>query len=249
MNSDFLFGNFKRIFLNTYLGCKSNCSYCYLSDLKLKIDSKIKVNKLIELLDNDNSFIKGKNGTIISIGCYSECWDKVNKKDTIDLINKLLDYKNPIQIATKQQITLSDFEEIEINKIKYRHHLSIYISSVSITHHATYEKGTPNPSLRFNSFKIKEKYNIPMFLYLKPIIEKITIQDISLYLDLIKKYNIEVIVGKLFETSGTTLAPISNGILKYTNKKNKDNENIFNILQKHTKVYETSMEPILKGVK
>jgi len=248
MNNDYIYGNSERIFLNTTLGCKSKCSYCYLPSLNLVENFKIKITKLIILLKENTDFIKGKNGTILAIGCYSECWDIENRKDTINLINKLLYFQNPIQIATKQEVTLFDFNNIKLSDIKYYNHLSIYISSVSITHHNTYEKGTSRPLLRFNSFKIKKKYNIPMYLYLKPIIEKVTIRDIDFYLDLIKEYDIEVIVGKLFETSGKNLAPISNGILKYSDKINRDYENIFNILKNYTKVYETSIEPILKGV-
>ncbi|MCF6172746.1 MAG: hypothetical protein L3J44_03045 [Campylobacteraceae bacterium] len=247
MNNNFLYGNSERLFLNTNLGCDSNCSYCYLPDLNLK-KSQISTDELLELLENGNDFIKGKNGTILSIGCYSECWDNKNRKDTINLINKLLKYENPIQISTKQQITPNEFRNIDINRIKYYNNLIVYISSVSISQHNLYEKGTTEPLKRFSSFEIKEKYNIQMFLYLKPIIDNVTIKDLDSYMDIIQKYNIEAIVGKLFETSGRILAPITSGALRYSDKKQNDHKYIFDILKKYTKVYESSIEPILGGV-
>jgi len=250
MNSNFVFGDNKRIFLNTILGCASSCSYCYLSTLNLKLNSKVQISKLISILENNRSdFIQGKNGTILSVGCYCECWDDDNRSTTIELINHLLKYENPIQIATKQQITLSDFEQINIDKITYYNHLSVFISSSTITHHSVLEKGTTKPSLRFNSFKIKNKYNIPMYLYLKPIIDKITIQDINKYINLIKKYNIEVIVGELFNKNGSLDAPIANGILKYDDNQSDDMQKMCHILKKYTNVYKKSIEPILEGLK
>ena len=45
----------------------------------------------------------GKNGTLISFGCYSECWDEKNKPQTIKLIKYFLEKGNQIQVATKNQ--------------------------------------------------------------------------------------------------------------------------------------------------
>jgi DNA repair photolyase len=96
-------------------------------------------------------------------------------------------------LATKEFTNNNDFEKINLSNLSYYNHLSIFISSSTITQFDKYEKGTINPKLRFDSFKLQSKYNIPMYLYIKPVLEHITIIDIGLYIQIIKQYNIEPI--------------------------------------------------------
>lgn len=200
------------------------------------------------MLNNNTSFQKGKDGTILSLGCYSECWDEINKEDTINLINILLAYQNPVQLATKKYISEDDFCKINLNKIKHPNHLSIFISSSTITQFQKYEKGTIDPMLRFDSFKIQSKYHIPMYLYIKPVLENITITDIDLYIQIIKQYNIDAIVGELFTTQEGVIAPITEGKLYYENK-NRDYDSIVKELSLYCKIYRYSIEPIKQGIK
>lgn len=197
----YLEGDEKRLFLNTNLGCSSNCSYCYLSAVELvkgkDPDKKIGINELIVKLENTQGFIKGKQGTKLSIGCYSECWDQTNKKDTIALINKLLEYGNPIQIATKQYISDEDFSKI--TKINLNGQISIYISSSSISMYKQYEQGTVEPRKRFESFELIEKFNIPMYLYMKPVIKDVTINDLELYKKIIENIKLMLLLGQCFQ--------------------------------------------------
>lgn len=252
MTNNYLYGNRERLFLNTNLGCNSKCSYCYLPSLDLTFgktpNSIIKTEKLLEMLNNNTSFQKGKDGTILSLGCYSECWDEINKEDTINLINILLAYQNPVQLATKKYISEDDFCKINLNKIKHPNHLSIFISSSTITQFQKYEKGTIDPMLRFDSFKIQSKYHIPMYLYIKPVLENITITDIDLYIQIIKQYNIDAIVGELFTTQEGVIAPITEGKLYYENK-NRDYDSIVKELSLYCKIYRYSIEPIKQGIK
>lgn len=251
MTNNYLYGNRERLFLNTNLGCNAQCSYCYLPILSLNLgktpNNVIQTEKLLEMLNKNDNFIKGKNGTILSLGCYSECWDEINREDTINLINLLLEYQNPIQLATKKYIDEDYFCKINLNQMKYPNHLSIFISSSTITQFKKYEKGTINPFLRFDSFKIQSKYNIPMYLYIKPVLENITIKDIDLYIQIIKQYNIDAIVGELFTTKEGLPAPISECKLYYENN-NNDYDYIVNELSSYCNVYKYSIEPIKKGI-
>ncbi len=251
MLSKYLYGDETRLFLNTNLGCHAKCSYCYLPSLNIELGNvpkrKIEIKNLIESLNNNTEFKKGINGTILSIGCYSECWDAENRDDTIKLINILIEYKNPIQLATKEYINKNDFTKINIDRIKYLHHLSIFISSSTITQYKKYENGTKEPKLRFKSFELKSIYNIPMYLYIKPVLENITIVDIDLYIQVIEQYKIDTIVGDLFTNKGLAYAPIGEKKLFYQNKKN-DNNFIKNKFSQYCNVYKYSVEPILKGI-
>lgn len=249
--NNYLYGNKQRLFLNTNLGCKAQCSYCYLPKLDFSLDkipkNTIAIDDLIDILNNNEEFRQGKDGTILSIGCYSECWDLVNREDTIDLVNKLLKYENPIQLATKEYIEEFDLTKINISKVKYYNHLSIYISSSTISEYEKYESGTINPNKRFNSFELAFKYNIPMYLYLKPVLKDITIKDIDLYIEIIKKYSIDTIVGQLFKENGNIDAPIAKGQLYYANT-NQDYNIITAKFMEYCNVYKYSIEPIQEGM-
>ncbi|MEV9527121.1 hypothetical protein ACOTVK_01765 [Aliarcobacter butzleri] len=250
MDKLYLYGNNERLFLNTNLGCLSNCSFCYLPDLSISKNGynnqKISIINLIDKLKNNSYFIKGQNGTILSIGCYSECWDKSNKMDTISLVNNLLEFNNPIQLSTKKKITKKDLETINLSQIKYKGQLSIYISNSSITKYKEYEDKTTKPSIRFKSFDLINEFPlINFYLYIKPVIKDITIQDKIKYINLIKKYNLDVIIGEYFESDQEEKAPIGNGILGYSKKEN-DTETLKNIFSKFCNVYKYSIEPIKK---
>ena len=251
MNNQYLYGDTKRLFLNTNLGCHAKCSYCYLPDINMNIGAvptnKISVENLLESLSSNIDFKKGKCGTILSIGCYSECWNDINKDDTIKLINILLEYQNPIQLATKEFINGNDFEKINLKNLAYYNHLSIFVSSSTVTQFQRYEKGTIDPKIRFDSFKLKSKYNVPMYLYIKPVLEYITIKDIDLYIRVIRQYNINAIVGELFTTKKGLLAPIAEGKLYYDNK-NNDYSYIVNKFSLYCDVYKHSIEPIIRGI-
>lgn len=247
----YLYGNKERLFLNTNLGCHAKCSYCYLPSLNISLGkiptNIINIYDLIDKLNSNNEFVIGITGTILSLGCYSECWDIINREDTIKLINLLLKYGNPIQIATKEYINEEDFCKINLNEIKYENHLSIYISSSTITEYEKYEKGTISPKLRFNSFELQKQHNIPMYLYIKPVLNNITIKDVDKYIEIIKQYNISAIVGELFTKFGNTHAPIADGKLFYDNKMN-DYSILVDKLSKNCNIFKYSTEPIKRKI-
>lgn len=243
-------GTPQRLFINTNLGCRSNCSYCYLPILNLKRgkvpNQEKSVASIISYLLSHPLFTSGKQGTILSIGCYSECWDDINKSDTIELLNFLLTLGNPIQIATKQYI---QFEEIRLilEKIVWHGQLSIYISSATISLWDKYEKGTCPPAERFKSFNLKkEKKELLMFLYLKPVLENITIKDVELYSSLVERYDIDVIVGETFNAKvSKKTSPLGDEKL-YIQNTSDDYKSICIKLSNFCSVYSNSIEPIEK---
>ncbi|WP_333804215.1 hypothetical protein [Sulfurospirillum sp.] len=236
--------------MNTNLGCRSNCSYCYLPILDLKLgkvpNQEKSVTSIINYLLSHPLFIQGKQGTILSIGCYSECWDEINKSATIELLNFLLTLENPIQIATKQFIHQKEIRSI-LDKIVWCGQLSIYISSATISFWNKYEKGTCSPLERFKSFNLKkEKKELLMFLYLKPVLENITIKDIELYSSLIEKYDIDVIVGETFNAKVSEKISSVGDEKLYIQDTSDDYKNICKDLSNLCIVYSNSIEPIEK---
>lgn len=242
----YLHGDEKRIFVNTSLGCRAKCSYCYLPEVGFTTGVKPERFKpakvVVESLFNSYQFVTGKLGTIISIGCFSECWDKFNKLETIEIIEKVVEMGNPIQLATKRYI---DYDEIShiVSKLKWEGQLSIYVSCASISNWKNYEKGTVPPRLRFKSFKVKESLGIPCYLYIKPVIQDITVLDVETYYDVMKEYEVDAIVGSIFATTTSKdKAPILPGKLFYGDKSDEA------VIKKHLinigDVYDTSTDPI-----
>jgi len=105
----YVFGDSYRIFVNTSMGCTGGCKYCYLPKLGINHNMfSISASEAIKLIE-ESDVRYGKNGSIISFGCYSECWDSNNRSKTIELIK---------QLALKNQIASQAFiEGQQINSI------------------------------------------------------------------------------------------------------------------------------------
>ena len=191
----------KRIFVNTCLGCTGGCAYCYLKKMGYDNNSVVsEVKKAKELIDEIEKIGITKD-TLITLGCFSECWDDNNRNETIKKIKYFLQKGNQIQLATKRQISLEDASQFK-KLIKYYGQLVIFVSSATIGKWDTIEKGTTHPKDRFKTFEISKKLPIPTVLYMKPVLKDITINDLELYKKVIRKYNIrDVVVGSIFKES------------------------------------------------
>lgn len=231
----FVEGTRDRIFLNTALGCESKCKFCYLPSQNYIIGNKPKISinfeEIIKKLLSHSNFIKGKFGTVLSIGCYSECWSKNNKKITIELIKSLINLGNPIQLATKRIISKEEFYDLN-SAVLWKGQLTIFISSTTVSNYKEWEKSTSNPYKRFSIFTENLDAKIPLCLYLKPILPNITIKDTEIYAKYVTSYNLQTIVGSMFVYDEKSIreqkAPIPSNKL-FTVQSNDENT-IFNKL-------------------
>ena len=251
IDTGYLFSNdLDRLFINTSLGCAANCSYCYLPILNYskgkKIDTYITADDLIKQIELYNCYKPGKNGTLISFGCYSECWDEVNKSQTKKLINYFLLKGNQVQFSTKRFVDYKDLIDISKN-IQYYGQLTIFVSSATINGWDKFEKGTTHPEERFKSFQVIKKLNIPVILYIKPVLYNITINDVDDYIEVIKKYNIkDVVVGSIIKTNGTgEVAPFVKDNSMHTQPIVQE-KNIIDSLSKICRVYTKSIHVLKK---
>lgn len=193
----------KRIFVNTCLGCTGKCSYCYLGKMGYD-NSRIvaEVRKAEELIEEIEQ-VGISRDTLITLGCFSECWDDNNKPETIKLIKYFLQKGNQIQLSTKKEISVEEAKKFQ-DLIQYLGQLVVFVSSATISKWDTIEKGTDSPNKRFNTFEISRELNIPTALYMKPILKGITNHDIELYKEVIQKYGVkDVVVGSIFKEKGS----------------------------------------------
>ena len=196
-----LFGNDKRIFINLSLGCKARCEYCYVNKLCSNeiVHSKISTDELLERLAGMDVFRPGKDGTILSFGCYGECWIKEDIPDMKYLIKEIAKAGNKMQISTKKKIELEDIKDID-ECLQYEGQLCIYISIPTITEYNQYEPGTDAVEDRIKNFElISSIKKIKFVLYIRPVLKDVTIKDIDKYKNIIMKYQIPCVVGDRYE--------------------------------------------------
>lgn len=194
--------NNKRLFINLSLGCASSCSYCYLDKLGF---SNGQYNLDAKTSDEIKSMINGLNvevneNTLISFGCYSECFSDATKYEVVKLIEHFIHSGNVVQVSTKKSIDFSMLESA-LSSVKHYGQFVIFTSCSTISRHDEYEGDTDEVNMRFKNFEhISE---VPVVLYIKPVIEGVTIEDIDEYVKYIKMYGIkDVVVGSIFDSKG-----------------------------------------------
>lgn len=232
----------KRLFINTCLGCLGKCSYCYLPKMgysNKEKSQKMSAKNIIDYLEKSD--YKLSSDTLITLGCFSECFDKDNKKDTLELIKYFLSRGNQVQLSTKKFISKKDISEI-IPLIKYLGQFVIFISISTISYHDEYECNTTPIHERFKSFDLL-KDNIPVVLYIKPVLENITIKDVTLFNEYIDKYNItDIVVGSIFtENKSCERVHFSDNCELYYNSVG-DEDNIISMLKTKGKIFRRSTD-------
>lgn len=238
-------GNYERVFISTSFGCQYNCTYCYLREMGIDgIQCSFNKEELLAELDRRKIFVPGKQGSLITIGCYTECWDDINRATTIDIINYFLKQGNYVQLSTKKKLYDRDVSAI-VNNIQFKGQMNIFISLPTISYANVFEPDADSPDLRKENFDIKYNYEIDVFLYIKPVIRTITIQDKEKYAELVREYNIPVVVGEMLYPTSTDEGRglmIGNAFLK--EKDCNDTNELLNYLQRYTDVYSHSDEAV-----
>lgn len=242
--NNFVYGDVKRIFVNTDMGCSASCKYCYLPLLGIEHGKRsISAEQAIKLVEDLENYRHGKKGSVISVGCYSECMNEQNIAETITLVKHFMKRGNFVQLATKKKIEKFFFDEvIQCNHVKER--LWIYISMPVITNSNRIEIGTDSPIQRIKNFELCKEYQINCALYIKPYLTGITIQDIAQYCELVRYYNIPAVVGRMLNTEHAGKEALV-GENRLFEQKMSDIDIFRNELAKNTKVYSHSLDCVL----
>lgn len=193
----YIIQNKNRLFINTSLGCSAKCRYCYLPNIEIDNNiPEVKTKKAEEII-NELANYHFNEKFLISLGCFSECWSNQCKKETLKILKFFLAKGNQVQLSTKKQIKAKDIKSI-VKYIKYKGQLVIFISSSTISECSKIEVNTDSIAKRFKTFQLSKIYPIVTALYIKPVLKDITVKDINLYKDYIRKYEIDdVVVGSM----------------------------------------------------
>ena len=237
-------GNKERIFVSVAWGCQYNCKYCYLQDFGIYgIKQFFGKDELLLELERRKIFIPGKKGSLVTIGCFTECWNEINRKTTIDIINFFLKQGNYVQISTKKKIHDEEIASIADN-VQFENQMNIFVSLPTISYANIFEPDVDCPNLRIENLDIKQKYGINTYLYIKPVLENITIKDKEKYVELIKKYQIPVVVGELLHPASKKEKGFFLGNAYMQEHPSDDSEELSEFFEKYTKVYKHSDEII-----
>jgi len=244
-----IFGNKKRIFINLKIGCECSCEYCYLPELTSSLDysnRKLDYCEALGILQTMDCFKRGRQGTILSFGCYSECWSKDIYQDTLKMIERLIEYENSIQISTKQFIS-TDFLLLMDNMCKYHGHITINVSMPTISHSKEIEKGTTCIENRIKMLEqAKNMKKLQFCMYIRPVLDGITILDIDQYCSLMDMFNIPCVIGGRYHksTDKNNRDDVGEGYLEECEP--RDLKIIEKRLLRHGKVYRHSTDLLKK---
>lgn len=238
-----VFGTAERFFVNPGLGCSAGCSYCYISKFgfpKFTLPEAIPAPQLINLVIKHPLWKAGE--TVISVGCYCDPFDSSLAETTLDFCEKIAKYQSPIQIATKQNISVAGVARL--HSIFELTRLVIYISMPITINSEKHEPLTASIESRIKNIHSLTKHGIATVLYIKPVINSKTIKGIEIYENILLKYKIPAVIGPLFTSkNGKTPAPIdpSGELFQYYST---DLQKITTRLQRLTTVVSHSMELI-----
>lgn len=241
-------GQQDRLFINTGLGCKCGCQYCYLPDIGIgevvrNIDKSIIIDE-IERREKDGEFITGAQGTIVSFGCFTECWDNSTRKLTLEMLLYVLDKGNYIQISTKEFIEKKDIELL-CSHLMFRNQLTINVSIPVYYESKQIEPNAEDVNRRIENFKYNKRYGMDVLLYIKPFLEDITMGSLDVYRKLIQRYELSVIIGKYLHVNrekGNELQMV--GGKEMWQVESEQRRKLVEILRRITKVYENSVQVI-----
>ncbi|WP_155247330.1 hypothetical protein [Teredinibacter turnerae] len=197
---DYVLGDSYRLFVNSSIGCRSLCNYCYLplKGVELGVDALVVLDSdvLIDRVLSTGCYQPGEFGTIISIGCFSECWDIRNRAITIEVMKFFLEKGNFVQFATKRYVEARELNSL-LNSIQRKGQLTIFISCSTISNWKVFEPGTTEPRKRLSAFEKLKQVGIPSYLYIKPVIQDVTIRDLDIFKSYAKICS-GVVVGTMF---------------------------------------------------
>jgi DNA repair photolyase len=165
-----------RVFISTTLGCRSRCSYCYIADFGYRGRVVVPMFGGADLRDfllSHPGFAPGPQGDLLSLGCFGEPFDPAYAGGTLDSVSALAVLGNPMQIATKRQVTGQSAAALAGATLHSRQ-LTALISMSTLNDWERLEPGTASPSERLIGARHIAEQGLPVCLYIQPVVPGVT---------------------------------------------------------------------------
>lgn len=187
----------RRVFVSPALGCPASCAFCYLPSSGEAAPTHPSQHDLAEAIQNDTRFSEGINGTLISLGCLSECLAPHAIGPTFSFLEGCKKWHNPIQLATRwivPQRLQSQFFDLARGC-----NLVLFHSMSTVTHASSFERGTAKIARRLEFLDVCADAGLRNVLYIKPFISGITGIDADEFVSIAKSYRLNaIVIGPLY---------------------------------------------------
>lgn len=198
--------------LNIYRGCIHKCQYCYAVYSHSYINSRDFFNEIfvkkniVEVLEKELSS-KNWNREIINLGSVTDSYQEAeeNYKFMPEILKLLIKYKTPMNIFTKSDLMLRDYDLIcELSKIAYVN-ISSSITTANEKLASLIEPSAHAPKRRFNMLKEFTKTNASVGVNIIPIMPYITdnSENIEEIFQNIKLHNIHYEIHGMLNLKGS----------------------------------------------
>ncbi|MCS7140070.1 MAG: radical SAM protein [Candidatus Nezhaarchaeota archaeon] len=162
------------------VGCPLQCSYCYVYDMgfnKHATPYSLSGMQLIAALLHNKYFYPSIWGTYLAFGSVTEPFLPAIRSKTLEYLKSVAEYLgNPCQVSTKVVVPDEVIEEIASFK---NLRLSILITVTSLKQYRNLEKNAPDPYDRLYSIKTWRKRGFKPFVFLRPLLPGLSMDEID----------------------------------------------------------------------
>lgn len=160
----------ERVFIDIAYGCGNNCDYCYCPEAGIPqavYTHDILMNSLYSI-KNDNRFINGKSGTVISLCPHTEPFKSAESAEALlTIVRDLLPLGNRIQISTKERIPKSF---LSLAETADDGQITVFISISSLTGYRTHEPFAASIEDRLSNIDSIRGTAVKSCIYIKPLL-------------------------------------------------------------------------------
>lgn len=194
----------RRVFVNSALGCPSRCSYCYIKDYGVgdrPVLAAFSGDSLGAYLRANGHFVPGRTGDLLSFGCFTESFHSRTAGKTLELIRAAAELGNPIQVATKQELSTATVRWLATAQC-YPGQISVFVSVTTLLRWKSIEPGTAPPSRRLRTIRRAREVGLPACLYVKPFLVGVTDHELPVFKEAISEFRPTcLVVGNLYTSS------------------------------------------------
>ncbi len=157
-----------RVFVTPAAGCPARCEFCYLAAVGLdRPPAWVAPAQFVSprSVTTDRRFRPGREGTVISLGCLSECLARHAFARTLQFLEGVAGVQNPVQVATRWALQGHELSRLVLALKTCR---GVVFHSLSEIGERRLELGTPSWRRRLQFMRQLAAAGVPSVLYVKP---------------------------------------------------------------------------------